>query len=114
MPTPNPNQIQQGDVTLELVSKLPEGCKLRLPDAEGRVNVSMGSRGGHRHYFHASEAKVYDAPDGNVFVENPGAKPIEMKHTATHEPLIVKPGIHAVGGLNEMDHLAKRQRKVID
>lgn len=114
MPTPNPNQIQQGDVTLELIDKLPEGCKARLPDKEGHVNVSMGSRGGHRHYFKASEAKVYDSPDGKVFVEVPGPDPVEMLHTATHKPLIVKAGVHAVGALNEMDHIAKRQRKVID
>lgn len=113
--TPNPDQIQQGDVTLEFITDpLPEGCKPRLPDAQGHVNLSMGSRGGHRHYFRASDAKVYDAPDDSVFAENSGREPVELLHTATHQPLLVKPGLHVVGALNEMDHLAKRQRKVVD
>lgn len=112
--TPNPDQIQQGDVTLEFITSLPEGCKLRKRDPDGTVNLAMGSRGGHRHFFDSPDIQVYDGPNDTVFVENTGSDIVQLKHTATHKPLLVKPGVHEVGALNEMDHLAKRQRKVVD
>lgn len=112
--SPNPDQIQQGDVTLELIDKLPEGVKVRPRSADGTVNLSMGSRGGHRHYFDSPDITVFDGEDGQVFAQNLSPETIELKHTATHKPLYVKPGVHRVGGLNEMDHVAKMKRQVVD
>lgn len=113
--TQNPDQIQQGDVTLEFIGHtLPEGLKPRPREGNGTVTLSMGSSGGHRHFFDSPDVTVHEGPGDSLYAHNVGKEDVQLKHTATHNPLMVKPGVHRVGGLNEMDHVAKRQRKVID
>lgn len=43
-----PNQIRQGDVQLEPVSKLPAGCT-EIPNDKGRIVLAYGEVTGHAH-----------------------------------------------------------------
>ena len=52
--------------------------------------------------------------DGSQCLVNKSKKAVRLKHTADHEDLIVSPGVHRVGDINEMDHIAQMQRKVVD
>ncbi len=111
--TPNPDQIQQGDVTLERVASLPEGCK-PLPRSAGRVVLAEGSQSGNSHYLDAAGVTHHEAPDGKRYLVNEGAEAVELKHTRDHDPILVAPGVHLVGDLNEADHVAGMVRKVVD
>lgn len=110
----NPNQIQQGDVCLECVDKLPAGCKVRKR-VGGRSIVTEGSQSGNSHYFDDKKAVIYDAPDGTAYVCNESGDQMPMKHTRDHNPVMLAPNrTYRIGGLNEMDHLTGMVNKVVD
>lgn len=109
----NPNQIQQGDVTLERIDKLPDGCKARKR-AKGRSVLSEGSQSGNSHYFDAQKVTIHDGPDGVAYVTNDNPTPVDLKHTRDHDPVRVANGTWRVGGINELDPLTEMVNKVVD
>lgn len=109
----NPDQIQQGDVTLERVDKLPEGSKA-LKRMGGRVILAEGSQSGNSHYLDAKDVTLHEMPCGTRYLVNEGKQPVELKHTRDHDPVLVAPGVFIVGGINEVDHVAGMERKVVD
>ena len=110
---PNPNQIQQGDVTLERIEKLPEGFK-PVKSKGPHLILREGSQSGNRHYIADKNVVLQVHADGSQCLVNKSKKAVRLKHTADHEDLIVSPGVHRVGDINEMDHIAQMQRKVVD
>lgn len=110
----NENQIQQGDVTLERIDKLPKDCKPRKRIG-GRSVVTEGSQTGNSHYFDHAQVTIHDATDGTAFVTNDAKRRVPMKHTRDHDPVFLAPtSIYRIGGINELDPLSGMERKVVD
>lgn len=95
--TKNKDQIQQGDVLLLRVTRLPEGCKRR----DSRT-VALGEHTGHHHTFDDGVA-IMDAPDGRVFVVNENDVPTPLTHQE-HNPVVAAPKeTYAFGLVQEKD-----------
>jgi hypothetical protein len=111
----NPDQIQQGDVTLERIASLPSGVGVKeLPRINGRIVLAEGSQSGNSHYVDAPGAKFYEDAHGVRYLFNPTDAPIELKHTREHDPVLVGHGVHQVGHIHEVDHLTGLVSKVVD
>lgn len=109
---PNPNQIQQGDVTLERIDQLPDGF---VPvDIDGDIVLAEGSRSGNRHYFAAPDVTLFQHADGRRAIRNANSAAIRLKHTKDHDDLVVDPGFYLVGNIREIDHLTGLVDKVVD
>ena len=99
------SQIQQGDVGLERVIKVPTGAK-RLPHR----TVAKGEATGHHHTFVEESVELYER-DGVLYVSAPeGAT---LKHQ-THNPVTVPPGTWVYRPRREQDHLGEVVRRVMD
>lgn len=60
-------QLRQGDVYLECVDKLPNGCR-ELPRENGAIVLAHGEATGHAHRITNRLAKYWEAPSGERFV----------------------------------------------
>jgi hypothetical protein len=107
--------IQQGDVALERIAKLPPGLKPVKPDPRGIV-LAEGEHTGHHHRIERKFVplvELLEGEDGRRFLVNNSKKAVEVIHEE-HKPITVDPGIYEVGNIHEVDHLAGLERKVID
>lgn len=101
----NPQQIRQGDVQLQLVKSLPEGCK-EVPNDKGRIVLAYGEVTGHAHAIadhrpalRAGEiaeaaiarARLLVAPNGERFLEVKEA--VTLRHEE-HSPHTLNPGVY--------------------
>jgi len=114
--------VQQGDVILNKLDKLPEGLK-----PIKRKWVEEGEATGHYHSFApvGTGGVTLDTPgkigdnvdimvdkDGKMFVEVKD-KPADLTHDE-HATIAVEPGIYEVRKVREMDHLQGVVREVKD
>ena len=107
--------LQQGDVALERICKLPSNLTPVKADKRGIV-LAEGEQTGHHHrieYQFTPLVELLEAKDGTRFLVNKGDKPVSLVHEE-HQPITIEPGIYEVGSIYEVDHLAQMERKVID
>ena len=101
-------QIQQGDVTLEMVGSLPHGAiavKTQVL-AEGEVT-------GHVHRItevDTSICQLYEK-DGTLYVK--ATKPVSLVHEE-HKTVTIPEGIWEVGRVKEYDYLNDMVRNIKD
>lgn len=104
-------QIQQGDVTLERLDRLPEGASEVTPKARGIV-LAEGEHTGHAHCIvkHKDVAWMYEK-DGVLYVKALDTVTIEHEE---HKPVTVPAGVWKIGIVREFDHFAQMERQVRD
>ena len=109
----NLHQIQQGDVLLLAVDKLPKGCKKVKKDPRGIV-LAEGETTGH---YHAIEddgsVALMESPNGLRFLVKNGADTKELKHQE-HGTTRISQTIHQVGQVREKDWFKDMIRPVRD
>lgn len=122
-----PQQIRQGDVQLQPVAKLPEGCT-ELPPEGNRIVLAHGEVTGHAHaiYDHidqetnpeaASEiaeaaiarARLWKAKDGSRYLEV--TKPVTLRHEE-HTQHTLNPGIYKLP--TQVEYTPAELRRVAD
>lgn len=107
-------QVQQGDVWFEQ-SQIPEGAEEITDKKDG---VFAYGEGHHVHVASDITATKFFKFKEKTYVRF--LKPIEVRHDnvngakGEHEPLKMLQADYEYGHVNEMDHFAKLQRKVID
>lgn len=104
----NKNQIQQGDVLLERVAKLPYGAKAK--EFPNGIILAEGEVTGHHHMIKDAGAKAYEL-NGVLYVEV--KDPVILTHEE-HKNLPIPPGIYKVGQVKEYDHLTQVTKQVVD
>lgn len=98
---------RQGDVILEKISKLPDGCKKlnHLILAEGEVT-------GHKHQVINGDCGLYEK-NGTLFLAVESDMAI-VKHDE-HKPLeTVKRGVYEINIPQEWDYVGEESRKIQD
>lgn len=107
----NPKQLQQGDVLITQIDRLPSGLKALQPKARGYV-IAEGEVTGHAHTI-APEAVE------SMFVDNAGviyaqlARQVDLLHEE-HGPVSLAPGLYRFNGVQEYDHFQEEARQVVD
>jgi hypothetical protein len=104
--------IQQGDVLLKSVSKLPEGKKIGRQYTgygRGRFILAEGEVTGHCHAI-CDDVTMVDA-NGVMYLQND--KPVELGHEEHHN-VEVPAGIWEIGIVQEYDHFAEEAKNVKD
>jgi hypothetical protein len=104
----NTNQIQQGDVILSRLTKLPEGevkliSKRRCVLAEGEVS-------GHHHVVQDDEAELIQI--GETMLLKLG-KSAALTHQE-HKEIQLSAGIWEIGIVREYDYFKHMERRVMD
>lgn len=106
-------QIQQGDVLIEKIDQLPEGCKPRAKDARGIV-LAEGETTGHYHGIEETEGlALLDGPKKELYLVNETGGDVTVKHQE-HKPVTIPPGIHEIGFVREHDYFQEAERRVVD
>ena len=111
------NYMQQGDVILKEIKKLPDGLK----KTSGNV-LAEGESTGHFHSLCSKEQafgryeKVqgltyYKDEKGNSYVHV--EQELDLLHQE-HNKISVAPGIYEIGIVREYDHFAEEARNVVD
>jgi hypothetical protein len=114
--------VQQGDVILKRVGKLPAGV-VALP--EGSKVLQRGETTGHAHRFAVNApVTLYTVPaegplagmriathDGVTFIEV--MSPVALTHEE-HKPVHVDPGVYQVDLVREYDYEQDEARRVVD
>lgn len=103
------NQIQQGDVILRRVEKLPKGIN-EVKRKNSAVVLAEGEHTGHAHRIFDADAMFYEK-DGKFYLKN--SKPVTLQHEE-HKPFVIEPGIWEVGQVREKDWLSGMTRIVAD
>lgn len=103
------NQIQQGDVLIKRINKLPDGIKKKERD-NGSIILAYGEVTGHAHRIIDVDAMFYEK-DGKLYLHN--ETPVQLKHEE-HNQITIEPGIWEIGQIQEKDWLSGMVRRVID
>lgn len=101
--------IQQGDVRLRQVEKLPQGAKLQ-PRSEKEWILAEGEATGHLHRVEAEDAQLYKY-EGVLYLH--AETQVRVTHEE-HRPVTLTPGIWRVGRVREKDMLEGFVRQVLD
>jgi hypothetical protein len=103
--TSKPQQIRQGDVQLQPVASLPDGCK-EVPNDKGRIVLAYGEVTGHAHAIadhrpalRAGEIAEAAIARARLFVAPSGERFLEVRETVTlrheeHTAHTLNPGIY--------------------
>lgn len=102
-------QIQQGDVILRRVKKIPEDVESIERGKDGFV-LAEGEVTGHAHRVR-DDIALFRTKDGTMYLK--AEKPFTLLHEE-HKAITWTPGIFSVGRVREMDHLAEMERPVND
>lgn len=101
-------QIQQGDVLLQKIEKLPTGLK-RKADKRGAV-LAEGEATGHYHVAEG-EVELFAAEDGTLYLQVAGTATVAHQE---HRHVTLEPGTYQIGIVQEYDYLADMARNVAD
>lgn len=109
----NKNQIQQGDVTIERLSR--EQLKAistseRKTVSKGRCVLAEGEVTGHAHVIEDEEAELIQV--GERMLLSLG-RPATLKHEE-HAHITLDPGVYEIGRIAEYDYFAQMARNVAD
>lgn len=102
------DQNQQGDVLMERVEILPEGCK-KVERQDGLIVVMHGENG-HTHAIEDVDAMFYEK-DGKHYLV--ATKPVNLVHEEHHTQTI-EPGIWEIWQVREYDYFQEMERTVRD
>lgn len=103
--------LQQGDVCLKKIDKLPEGeRKILKKNHKNEMVLAEGEKTGHSH-------TIYEEDSNLMTIDN--VMYLDLKNTATlthqeHGEITLDAGIWQVGIVNEYDYYAQMKRKVVD
>ena len=107
-------QLQQGDVTIEAVDFIPDGCHQKKDNhlAEGEIT-------GHFHELTGEGVSVMEREVKNkeglilyeLFAHAPNGGVVTHQE---HKPVTVPPGDYKIDRINEWDSFAEQARKVAD
>lgn len=111
--TANPAQNQQGDVLLLKVDRLPAGSRL-VKRSQNGVILAESQTTNNRHFVLDQAARLFVAPDGKHYLVNEGDEAVTLQHSKDHAPIVLEPGVHRVGFVQERDHFANITRAAID
>ena len=104
--------LQQGDVLLKSVSKLPDGKKVGRSQSQygrNRYILAEGEVTGHCHAI-CDEVQLVEV-DGVLYMKNDSQ--VELQHEE-HGNIDVPAGIWEVGIVQEYDHFEEEARNVAD
>ena len=104
--------IQQGDVVLVLIDKIPSDLKKVKADV-----LQEGEATGHAHRLHGNDFEIF-APKGPYNNETARkhlriVKPTLLKHEE-HREIKLPPGDYEVRVVREYDHFLEETRRVAD
>lgn len=99
--------LQQGDVLIKKIDKLPEGKKVERRQ-RGYV-LAEGETTGHMHVI--EDEIVMIEKDGVLFI---GCKSDVIVKHEEHGHITIPAGNYQIGIVNEYDHFAEEARKVAD
>jgi hypothetical protein len=102
--------IQQGDVLIRSVSKMPKNLKKVERKARGFV-LAEGEVTGHAHVIESDIDLMLDEASGKMFMHNDSE--VTVKHEEHHH-VDVPAGDWELGIVKEYDHFAEEARKVQD
>jgi hypothetical protein len=100
--------LQQGDVLIFKIEKLPAGLKLLKKDERG-FTLAHGESG-HAHVI-ADEDTVFVSEDGTLYVQ--ASAPVTLHHEE-HKAITIDPGLYRVGRVQEVDPFTKEISSVRD
>jgi hypothetical protein len=103
------DQIQQGDVLLERIAKLPVGCSV-VPRQDGLLIIAKGEATGHHHVIVDKGARLLELK-GELYLEV--TEPAVISHDE-HKPLPIPTGIYQVGRVKEHDYFQDMEHQVRD
>ena len=103
-------QIQHGDVLLQQVKKLPQGCS-DVGRENGRLIVMRGEATGHNHAIVEAGCRLVELK-GELYLEVT-AEQVTITHEE-HKALEIPAGIYRIGQVVEYDYFAKMERTVRD
>ncbi len=105
-------QIQQGDVLLQEILKLPMGAT-QTP-TQGRIILARGEKTGHSHVISSDQTKLWTLTRNGVsemYLEV--LAPVTIVHDE-HKALPIPPGIYQVGRVKEYDYFSQMERQIED
>jgi len=108
----NKNQLQQGDVIIRKISKIPDDVKnqTRIALQKGKCILARGEHTGHAHIIEDTDAELIQIGERILLsLLNPAV----LKHEE-HAPITLEPGLYEVGQVREYDYFQKMQRIVQD
>lgn len=109
----NNQQIQQGDILLCPISKIPTGCKA-IKDKRGVV-LAEGEISGHYHAIEKTNGvQLMEAPDRIRYLVVGGARKSASLTHQEHKPVSIPPGTYRLGIVREKDWFSEMVRPVID
>lgn len=102
--------IQQGDVIIEPINRLPEGLKKVEAKPRGYV-LAEGEHTGHAHVIdRVADIEFYEK-DGKFFIVN--KEKVDVTHEE-HNKVTIPTGIWEVRKVREFDHFENEAREVRD
>jgi len=98
--------IQQGDVLMKGIEKLPEGLK-----KVNHLTLALGEVTGHSHQVTSGEAEMYEK-DGTFFLKVTSENAI-VTHQE-HAPVTLEEGTYEIDIVKEYSHFDEEARRVAD
>lgn len=96
--------IQQGDVLIKRVERIPKGAKAK----KGKT-LAEGEHTGHSHVAEA-EVELFEK-DGVLYMSAPNGTTVRHEE---HKPVNVPAGVYEIGIVQEYDHFKEEARNVAD
>ena len=105
----NKKQIQQGDVLLKRIDKLPKSL-----EKINHLILAEGETTGHAHVIEQTEgtATLFKEEKGNLFLLIKNGQ-VVLKHQE-HKNIIIDPGIYKIGRVLEYDWDSHEQKIIRD
>jgi hypothetical protein len=103
------HQIQQGDVLLRRIVKLPVGCS-EVPRQNNLLIIAKGEATGHHHVIADKGARLLELK-GELYLEV--TEPVVISHDE-HNSLPIPLGIYQIGRVKEHDYFLEMERLVRD
>lgn len=99
------HQLQQGDVNLETIDRVPHGAK----KLDHKV-LAWGEVSNHTHQAVADDCALYEK-NGVRYLSTPSGTKIQHEE---HQTIEIPPGVYHVDIVKEYDHFLEESRSVID
>ena len=104
----NKDQIQQGDLVIERIDKIPSDAKL-VSQGNRKHVLRQGEVTGHAHVIE-DDVELYEK-DGLFYLK--AGKEVIIGHEE-HKPVALQEGIYEISGVNEFDYIVQMERQVRD
>ena len=88
----NADLIRQGDVLVQRVDAIPDGCT-ELPRDAGRIVLAYGEVTGHAHAIHERDVTMLRAANADVYLRV--VEPSMLRHEE-HTHIAIPPGLYRV------------------